>query len=116
MEEAEALKTGRDAESTASAEDARRVSNGRASSLVDEIRSSLEFYTAQTPGARVTRVLVTGGGSKLEGFPEMLQDRLMIPVERGRPFEKVEQGADLADEAEALLAVAIGLAIPGGSR
>jgi Tfp pilus assembly PilM family ATPase len=64
----------------------------------------------------VTRVLVTGGASKLEGFPEMLQDRLLIPVERGRPFGKVEQDTDVADEAEALLAVAIGLAIPGGAK
>jgi type IV pilus assembly protein PilM len=116
MEEAEALKTGRDVETNASRDDVRRVAHGRASSLVDEIRSSLEFYTAQTPGARVTAVLVTGGGSKLEGFPEMLQDRLLIPVERGHPFQKVEPGQDLADEAEALLAVAIGLAIPGGDR
>ena len=83
---------------------------------MDEIRSSLEFYSAQTPGARVTRVLVTGGGSKLEGFTELLEERLAIPVERGRPLEKVEPGTDVADETEALLAVAIGLAIPGGAR
>jgi len=116
MEEAEALKIGGDVESAANAEDARRVAHGRASSSVDEIRSSLEFYSAQTPGARVTRVLVTGGGSKLEGFTEMLQERLAIPVERGRPFEKVETGSDTTEDAEALLAVAIGLAIPGGAR
>jgi len=116
MEEAEALKTGQGSESPTGAEDARRVAHGRASSFVDEIRSSLEFYSAQTPGARVTRVLVTGGGSKLEGFPELLEERLAIPVECGRPLEKVEPGSDVADEAQALLAVAIGLAIPGGTQ
>jgi type IV pilus assembly protein PilM len=117
VEEAEALKAGDPVEdSLASVEDARRVAHGRAASFVDDIRSSLEFYGAQTPGARITRVLVTGGGSKLEGFVEMMQERLMIPVERGRPFENVHAGKNLDEEAEALLAVAIGLAIPGGVR
>jgi len=117
VEEAEALKAGEPVEgSPASVEDARRVAGGRAASFVDEIRSSLEFYAAQTPGARITRVLVTGGGSRLEGFRELMQERLMIPVERGRPFENLETGKDLDEEAEALLAVAIGLAIPGGIR
>jgi type IV pilus assembly protein PilM len=115
-EEAEMLKVGEQVESVASVEDARRVAYGRAATFVDEIRSSLEFYAAQTPGARVTRVLVTGGGSNLGGFPELLQERLGIIVEPGRPFEKVEPGTDTAREAEALLAVAIGLAIPGGAK
>jgi len=114
VEQAEALKVGQPVESEASPEEARRVTQGRASTFVDEIRSSLEFYAAQTPGARIARVLVTGGGSRLEGFPEMLQERLQLPVERGRPFEKVEPRKGVAEEAEAFLAVAIGLAIPGG--
>src|SRR5207244_13289945 len=117
VEEAEQLKAGEPVEgSAASVDDARRVAHGRAASFVDEIRSSLEFYAAQTPRARITRVLVSGCGSKLQGFVELLQERLMIPVDRARPFEKVQAGKDLDEEAEALLAVAIGLAIPGGVR
>ena len=117
FEEAESLKAGQAVEGSAvKVEDAQRVAHGRAASFVDEIRSSLEFYAAQTPGARITRVLVTGGGSRLEGFPEMLQERLMIPVERGRPFHTVEASDDLDHDAEAVLAVAIGLAISGGTR
>ena len=117
FQEAEELKSGHDVEGApASAEDARRVATGRAASFVDEIRSSLDFYAAQSPGARITRLLVTGGGSRLDGFIEMLRERLMIQVERGRPFETVQAGKDLDEEAEALLAVAIGLAIPGGVR
>ena len=82
-----------------------------------DFTTAREFYAAQTPRARITRVLVTGGGSKLEGFVELLQERLMIPVDRAHPFEKVQAGGkDLDEEAEALLAVAIGLAIPGGVR
>ena len=116
VEVAEALKTGKFVDSDVNHDEAARVVHGRSSSFVDEIRSSLEFYAAQTPGARIARVLVTGGGSKLQGFPEMLQERLMVPVEPGHPFEKVEpRKAGVGDQGEAFLAVAVGLAIPGGA-
>jgi len=113
-EEAEALKVGQFVDSQVDHDEARRVVHGRASSFVDEIRSSLEFYAAQTPGARVGRVVVTGGGARLEGFLDMLQERLVVPVEQGHPFEKVEPRKGLAKDSEAFLAVAVGLAIPGG--
>jgi type IV pilus assembly protein PilM len=117
VEEADQLKAGVPvAGSPVSVEDARQVAYGRAASFVDEIRSSLEFYTAQSPRARITRVLVTGGGSKLNGFVELLQERLTIPVDRAHPFQKVLANKDVDQQAEALLAVAIGLAIPGGVR
>jgi type IV pilus assembly protein PilM len=89
----------------------------RAGSFVDEIRSSLEFYTAQAQGARISRVLVTGGGSKLAGFLELLAERIPVPVARGQVFQravpKLELDERALNEAEPVLAVAIGLAIPG---
>jgi type IV pilus assembly protein PilM len=89
----------------------------RAGSFVDEVRSSLEFYTAQLPNAQIGRVLVVGGGSRLDGLLELLQERLPVPVDRGRLFERakseIELSAEASAEAEAVLAVAVGLAIPG---
>ena len=89
----------------------------RASSFVDEIRSSLEFYTAQSQGARIARVVVTGGGSKLDGFMDLLRQRFSAQVEPGQVFQRARSGLTLSpeahQEAEPLLAVAIGLAIPG---
>jgi type IV pilus assembly protein PilM len=100
--------------------DVRRLALTRAGSFVDEIRSSLEFYAAQVPGARIARVLVTGGGSRLEGFAELLQERIPVPVERGRLFERVkselELSAEASVEAEAVLSAAVGLAIPEKKR
>lgn len=65
-------------------------------------------------------MLVVGGGSKLEGFLEAIQDRIPVPVERGRVFEKVKSELDLspeaAEEAEPVLPVAVGLAIPDRRR
>jgi len=113
---AERLKRGEQIEGGPDPEDVGRVAMSRAGSFVDEIRSSLTFYAAQVPGASIGRVLVTGGGSKLNGFIELLQQRIPVVVERGRVFEHVKSELDLspeaADEAEPLLAVATGLAIP----
>lgn len=87
----------------------------RAGAFVDEIRSSLEFYTAQVPGAKIGRVVVTGGGSKLRGFLDLLQERIPVTVGRGRVLERVRNklgmSLDEQSEAEPLLAVAVGLAM-----
>jgi type IV pilus assembly protein PilM len=95
----------------------REIAMQRAASFVDEIRSSLEFYTAQAQGARIARVLVTGGGSKLEGFLDLLRQRIPVQVEAGRVFQHARSHLSLSDEAlgeaEPVLAVAVGLAIPG---
>lgn len=117
-DDAERLKRGEPVEGGPDLEEVRQVALGRASTFVDEIRSSLEFYAAQTPGAAVGRVLVTGGGSKLEGLIDLLQQRLAATVERGRVFERVEPrlklDPELLEDTEPLLAVAVGLAIPEG--
>jgi len=94
----------------------RDLALARAGSFVDEVRSSLEFYTAQMPNAQIGRVLVVGGGSRLDGLLELLQERLPVPVDRGRLFERakseIELSAEASAEAEAVLPVAVGLAIP----
>ncbi len=89
----------------------------RATSFVDEIRSSLEFYTAQAQGATIERLIVSGGGAKLEGFMDLLRQRIPVEIDAGRVFEHVRHNLELSEEAlaeaEPLLAVAVGLAIPG---
>ena len=115
-DQAEAIKRGQPVNGGPRSEDAKPVLESRAQALVDEIRSSLDFYQAQTPGARVSRVLMTGGGSKLSGLIELLGRRVSAHVDRGRPFEKVAVRLKLEEkdlsEAEPLLAVAVGLALP----
>jgi type IV pilus assembly protein PilM len=116
-EDAERLKRGETIAGGPAPDDVRRIALGRAASFVDEIRSSLEFYAAQSPGARVGRVLVTGGGSKLPGFTDLLRERLPSGVERGHVFGKVRADLNMPEEAlaeaEPLLPAAVGLGIPG---
>jgi type IV pilus assembly protein PilM len=101
-------------------EEVRKLALTRAGSFVDEVRSSLEFYAAQVAGARIARVVVTGGGSRLEGFVELLQERIPVPVDRGRLFERVRSNlkldAEKTEEAEAVLGVAVGLALADRKR
>lgn len=84
--------------------------------LVEEIASTIEFSLRQMPDLRVARIVMTGGGSHLEGIVELLDERLPLPVERGRVFGRAR--SRLAPELGALVemggtfAVAIGLALP----
>ena len=118
-EVAERLKRGEMVEdATATPEQALDVAMQRATQFVDEIRSSLEFYTAQTQGARIERLLISGGGSKLAGFIDIVRQRIPVTVEPGRVFSKVGSQLSLSEdaqaEAEPVLATAVGLAIPWG--
>jgi type IV pilus assembly protein PilM len=117
---AERLKRGLEIEDDPEApspDDVREVGMQRAGAFVDEIRSSLEFYTAQTRDARIGRVLITGGGSRLEGLVDLMRQRIPVPVEPGRVFQRVPSQLALSEaataEAEPVLAVAVGLAIEG---
>lgn len=119
-DDAERLKRGEELEEGGPRpEDVRAITATRAAAFVDEIRSSLQFYTSQAPGTRIGRIIVTGGGSKLGGMIDTFQERLPAPVEAGRVFSRVRSELNLSDEAlaeaEPVLTVALGLAMPGRS-
>jgi len=116
-EVAERLKRGEAVEDMPSPDEVRPVAMTRGSAFVDEVRSSLEFYTAQARDARIGRVLVTGGGSKLPGLLDVMRERIPVPVEPAHVFERVTSQLSLSPEAtaeaEPVLTVAVGLALPG---
>lgn len=66
--------------------------------IAQDIRRLLEFYAIRE-GAPVTRIILTGGASKLDGITDFLLDVLNVPVEPG------EAGIDPE------YAVALGLAL-----
>ena len=120
-EAAERLKRGEPGDDASETiERAMEVSLQRATQFVDEIRSSLEFYTAQTQGARIDRLLISGGGSKLQGLLEIVRQRIPVAVEQGRVFDHITSQLSLSPgaqaEAEPVLATAVGLAIPWGGK
>jgi type IV pilus assembly protein PilM len=107
-----------DVENLPAAEQVHSVAIERAGTFVDEVRSSLEFYTAQSRGSVIGRIIVTGGGSRLHGLLDLMRDRIPVTVEPGRVFQHARSQLTLTEDAAAMaepvLAVAVGLAIPGG--
>ena len=118
-DEAERLKRGESVGSDDVRTQAEAIVRTRMGAFIDEVRSSLDFYTAQASGARITRVVLTGGGSVLAGLQEQMASQMTSDVVIGNPFDRVTPGTDLVPDAlknaSPLLSVAVGLAIPGGS-
>lgn len=105
----------------AAAAQAANIISNRIGTLVEEIRGSLDYYLAQSQSVPISRVLVTGGGSRLLGLMERLRSQLGGRVEPARPLASVRLGAvdlgeDQLSELEPLLAVPLGLALGGETQ
>lgn len=95
-----------------------RVSNvidSNVSSLVDEVRGSLDYY-ASSGQAPVGRVVISGGGSKMIGFGERLAASTRCPVVLGNPLAHLQVGNTGLDDqqlatVQPLAAVPVGLAL-----
>jgi type IV pilus assembly protein PilM len=84
--------------------------------FVTEIRGSLDYYAASNPGASVERIVVTGGGSRLEGILDRLAAATRLPVLPGDPMAHLRIGRTGLDDAQLsfvtpLAAVPVGLAL-----
>ena len=87
-----------------------------AQDFVDEIRGSLDYYSASSPGAPVERILVCGGGSRLDGLVDRLAAVIRVPVLRGDPMANLRIGRTGLDPSQLdfvrpLAAVPVGLAL-----
>jgi type IV pilus assembly protein PilM len=85
-----------------------------------EIQKTFDFYraTAEDGGVTVQKILISGGGSKLEGLPQQLSARLELPVEVLDPFRQIKVDTrkfdpDYLSEIMPEMAVAVGLALRG---
>src|SRR5262245_23778086 len=78
-----------------------------ASKLIDEVRLSLDFYSAQEGSSPVERVVLCGPGSMIPGLPERVQVSLGLGIEVMTPNAL----AGFDDEDAARLTVSYGLAI-----
>ncbi len=87
-EEAEAVKRGEtSADRTDEVEEVFRV---EARKLVSELDRTFKVMWPVVPAPEVERVLLSGGGTLLEGLPECLEEVLDAPVEILDPFRHVE--------------------------
>ncbi|HEX5713761.1 MAG TPA: type IV pilus assembly protein PilM [Solirubrobacterales bacterium] len=85
----------------------RAVLENGASALLDELRLSLDFYSAQEGAARVERIVLSGPGSILPGLGEWMEPALGLPIEAKLPSALSELDAATA----ARLTLSYGLAL-----
>jgi type IV pilus assembly protein PilM len=88
-------------------------------SMLDEVRSSLDYYRNQPGAARLLRVVTTGGGALLPGIVDRLSTLVGLPVQLAEPRSMLTVGDIGFDDIELprldpYLPAAVGLALPPG--
>ena len=86
--------------------------------LLDEVRSSIDYYRNQPGSSPLLRIVATGGAAQLPGLTERLSALVGVPVEHARPRELVALGdIGFADDElprlDPYLPAAVGLALGG---
>jgi type IV pilus assembly protein PilM len=93
---------------------------GVSDTVIGEISRSLDFFAATSADARISKVLLSGGGSKIAGFAAAFKERTeletdaMNPLARMLPSKGFE--AEYLEAMAPLLAVGIGLATRRNDR
>jgi type IV pilus assembly protein PilM len=120
FDEAEAVKRGMPAPEGKDVQGLEQILETVSDILALEISKTMDFYraTAEDGDGTVQKILISGGGSKLIGFPEYLAHRFEIPVEVFDPFRRIKVDArrfdpDYMREVVPEMAVAVGLALRG---
>jgi type IV pilus assembly protein PilM len=65
--------------------DARRVLEEGVTSLVDELRLSLDYYAAQESAVPVSRITLSGAGSAIPGLSQRMEEGLGLAISIARP-------------------------------
>lgn len=85
-------------------------------SMVDEVSRSIDFFLSQSMDNSIDSIFVCGGGAKLWGLMETLNDKMPAPVSYLNPFKHIVGGGNdlnrvLLEEASLLGSVATGLSL-----
>jgi len=113
-EEAEKIKLGNKVD-PASQSSIQNVIKTASESLAAEIGNSLDFFQSTTTYEKISKLYLSGGGSKVKEFDIILQQQVGIPVEVVNPFKKIEFSEknfdiDYLREIGPVMAVGVGLA------
>jgi type IV pilus assembly protein PilM len=113
-EEAERIKVGSKGEGTSQTA-IQNVLKTSSEALAIEIGNSLDFFQSTSTYDKVSKLYLSGGGSKIKDFDIVLQQQIGLPVEVANPFKRVEYSGknfdmDYLREIGPIMAVAVGLA------
>jgi type IV pilus assembly protein PilM len=114
FEAAEELKKGQNVDGV-SYEDARPVLRAMTDNVLLEVEKTFDFFKATAASDHITRIVLSGGASRVEGFTDSLRERFDTQVEQFDPFRQitfdVKKLGVSPQEMAPLLAVALGLAL-----
>jgi type IV pilus assembly protein PilM len=96
-------------------DDARPVLRAMTDNVLLEVEKTFDFFKATAASDHIDRIVLSGGGSRVEGFVDALRERFDTSVEAFDPFRQVTFDAKklgvVPEEMAPLLAVALGLAL-----
>jgi len=112
---AEQLKKGQDIDG-ATYEDARPVLKAMTDNVLLEVEKTFDFFKATASNDRIDRIVLSGGGSRVDGFAQALAARFGTEVTPFDPFRQVsidpaKLGGVSVEEMAPVAAVAVGLAL-----
>lgn len=85
--------------------------------LSDEILRTIEYYRVQNKDAVVDKIFLTGGGTRINGLEEQMEQLLTIPVVRHNPFSCLTINnsfdSNYIEKVSPQFSIAIGLAMRG---
>ncbi|MBI5344485.1 MAG: type IV pilus assembly protein PilM [Deltaproteobacteria bacterium] len=113
FKDAEALKTG--GEGAPKGQVPAAAVETVSTNMAFEVKRSLDFFLGGSQGSYVNKIYLSGGGAKIKGLLEMMQEKTSIPVELVNPFKNIECNLkdippDRLKELAPFFGVAIGLA------
>jgi type IV pilus assembly protein PilM len=113
-EEAENIKVGTKGD-ISSQSIIQNVLKAASESLAIEIGNSLDFFQSSTTYEKITKLYLSGGGSKIKDFDIIVQQQIGIPVEVVNSFKKINYSGKNFDleylrEIGPIMAVGVGLA------
>lgn len=84
-------------------------------SIVNELKYTIGAFSLQEPNAGIEKILLSGGGAKLENLPEFLKERLGIDAAHIDPLKELRHklSEDLVSQVQGCGDVAVGLALRG---
>jgi type IV pilus assembly protein PilM len=81
-----------------------------------ELKKAIDLYYTNNPDMTLNKIILSGGGSRIQGLDRFFTEEIGLPVEQLNPFEKIKFDSKSIDQ-EYLkfigpeMAVALGLAI-----
>ncbi len=115
-EEAEILKLTHNDKGAENPENTRNFMTQALEYVSEEIRNSIDFYSATCGDLQINKAFYTGGASLTTGMPEHLQDFLKIPFEVLNPLINVRSNnkkltPKFLNQISPFLSVSLGLAL-----